>query len=120
MSDYDTIRDLCHNSGFGRPVHQRELKTLMGVSATAKGYRNWPDSGMPRSLIGNTIVWVLPRNEAGKRSHRALCACSHCGRTIPVGRLGQHLYGKRGGYEGNRPLCVPTMAEAKRLQDEPF
>jgi len=70
----------------GWQVSERQLKKEMGVVGT-----KWPDEGLPAKLLGNTLVLVNPKNQKGKRSHRAVAFCSVCGKDVSAGRLHQHL-----------------------------
>jgi hypothetical protein len=62
-----------------------QLKLALGVD------RRWPDAGLPPTRLGNTTVYVLPRNPAGTRKHRAMAVCAYCGAHVSAGRLHQHL-----------------------------
>lgn len=68
-----------------------ELKIQMGCAAGPKGGREWPDAGIPSTMIGNVQVWVEPAPHDGKRKHRALCTCPVCMKVVPAGRLHQHM-----------------------------
>lgn len=77
----DNLKDIKH----GWQVSERQLKAEFGVGG------KWPDEGCPMRRIGNTVVWVNPRNPKGIRSHRAIAVCDTCMARVSAGRLHQHL-----------------------------
>ena len=81
---------------YGRAVHSRDMAELLGLKGT-----KLPPHALPEREIQGIRVWVIasaaiasPMGPYGRRhvrfTHRVLCACPVCGKTIPVGRLAQH------------------------------
>jgi len=69
----------------GWQMNERQLREAMGV----EGY--WPDAGVPGKKLGNTIVFVGPKNPKGRKTHRAMAVCAICGKVVAAGRLHQHI-----------------------------
>jgi hypothetical protein len=81
---------------YNRAVHSRDMAELLGLKGT-----KLPPHAMPEREIQGIRVWVIASEatftpNAGLRrnkrafTHRVMCACPVCGKTIPVGRLAQH------------------------------
>jgi hypothetical protein len=73
------------NNERGRQLTSHMLKDRLGHP------KNWPDEGVLGQWIGNTLVYVKPRNPVGGKSHRAFAVCAYCAKHVPAGRLHQHL-----------------------------
>jgi hypothetical protein len=76
--------------------NERGWKLSINRLKDVMGFKEWPDAGVPETLVGNTLVYVKPRNaplghgKSGMR-HRATAICPDCGKHVPTGRLNQHL-----------------------------
>lgn len=62
----------------------------------ALGVKRLPAEGLPEREVDGVKVWVAPLDPSPtarrfKRStHRLLCECPRCGKTMSFGRLAQH------------------------------
>lgn len=81
---YEQMIDLKREHGW--QITTSQLKMIL-TSESGK----WPDDGVTPTKLGNTIVYVNPRNEKGKRTHRAMVVCAYCETHVSAGRLHQHI-----------------------------
>lgn len=75
------------SDGHGWQMSTRRLKACFGCEA------DWNPAGHAARMIGNVLVWVKPRREGHgpHKRHRAMAMCPACAKTVPAGRLHQHL-----------------------------
>ena len=83
---------------WGRPAHSMHVLPMLGIPAGG----HLPKEGMPPREVQGVTVWVEPAKPTvmGVRwgrphivkssTHRIMCKCSGCGKTVSLGRLAQH------------------------------
>lgn len=64
-----------------------EIYAALGLNPNA----HLPVEGVPRTLIGNVWVWVLPKTDKPQDAARTWCECPVCGKHLTTGKLQQHL-----------------------------
>lgn len=77
------------SDGHGWQMSTSRLKAAFGIESR----KDWNPAGHAARMIGNVLVWVKPRREGHghHKRHRAMAMCPACTKTVPAGRLHQHL-----------------------------
>jgi len=78
-----------HPSHWSYPMNTHAMKSVLGLPPKL------PRDGLPPRMIGNVKVWVeassRPEGTNFRRPHRIMSECPCCQKTIPAGRLAQHM-----------------------------
>lgn len=79
-----------------RPATNTDMLLILGEihQATFPGGKQWPDAGLPPTVVQGVKVWVNPIVRVpGRKSskHRVMCECPGCGTVLSAGRLFQHV-----------------------------
>ena len=97
----DLRRDNPYREGTSLSMDHVDLYTALGLNPK----RHLPAEGLAPRLIGNVMVWVLPRilgtNQDAKR---VWCLCPHCKtkKVLTAGKFHQHMKVHRKPIEAQR------------------
>jgi hypothetical protein len=75
-------------SGRQRAMNHAQLCQALGLNPR----KHLPDEGLPPRVLGNVLVWVVPRVPGTSQdARRTWCECPHCRKQLTAGKLQQHL-----------------------------
>jgi len=70
----------------GQATHD-QIYTALGLNPN----RHLPPEGVPRTLVVNVWVWIIPKTLAPQDATRTWCECPTCGRHLTAGKFQQHF-----------------------------